>query len=75
MGCVVSEVEGGSWSCSCVVVGAPSKCVFLVLARRSRVSRTSSGVGGRRTGCVDAMRRCVYSGIYNTASKATLTTL
>lgn len=40
-----------------------SKCGRRAGARLRRVARTNSGVGGRRTGCVDAMRRCVNSGI------------
>ncbi|VVC93728.1 unnamed protein product [Leptidea sinapis] len=37
--------------------GCVSKRGRRVLSLRSRVARTRSGVGGRRTGCVDAMRR------------------
>ena len=39
---------------------------FFMRMRLSRVCRTRSGVGGRRIGTVDAIRRCAYRGIYNT---------
>lgn len=58
--------ERGAGVCASGVTVVGSKCVrgaARVCSRRTRVARTSSGVGGRRTGCVDAMRRCAYSGI------------